>query len=67
MRAAGVIAYLTKPLDLTELGQLLDTAAADHDHHPGPAPGTTPAPPPAPPPAPAPGACQEPVKEPDEP
>jgi signal transduction histidine kinase/ActR/RegA family two-component response regulator len=54
MRTAGVIAYLTKPLDLTELGQLLDTAAAGHDHHPGPAPGTTPAPPPAPPPAPAP-------------
>jgi signal transduction histidine kinase/ActR/RegA family two-component response regulator len=58
MRTAGVIAYLTKPLDLTELGQLLDTAAAGHDHHPGPAPGTTPAP--APPPAPAPAPAPAP-------
>ncbi len=24
MRVRGVVAYLTKPLDLTELGQLLD-------------------------------------------
>jgi signal transduction histidine kinase/CheY-like chemotaxis protein len=32
MRASGVIAYLTKPLDLAELGRLLDSAAAAHDH-----------------------------------
>jgi signal transduction histidine kinase/ActR/RegA family two-component response regulator len=30
MRASGVIAYLTKPLDLTELGELLDSVAAGH-------------------------------------
>jgi signal transduction histidine kinase/ActR/RegA family two-component response regulator len=28
MRDSGIIAYLTKPLDLTELGQLLDSVAA---------------------------------------
>jgi CheY-like chemotaxis protein/anti-sigma regulatory factor (Ser/Thr protein kinase) len=44
MRAAGVIAYLTKPLDLTELGQLLDSAAAEYDRRAGLAPGTTSAP-----------------------
>jgi signal transduction histidine kinase/ActR/RegA family two-component response regulator len=38
MRASGVIAYLTKPLDLTELGHLLDTAAAGHDRQAGPLP-----------------------------
>jgi CheY-like chemotaxis protein len=44
MRAAGVIAYLTKPLDLTELGQLIDSFAAQHEHEAGPAPRTAPAP-----------------------
>jgi signal transduction histidine kinase/ActR/RegA family two-component response regulator len=38
MRDRGVIAYLTKPLDLTELGQLLDSAAAGHDRQVGLAP-----------------------------
>jgi signal transduction histidine kinase/ActR/RegA family two-component response regulator len=44
MRASGVIAYLTKPLDLAALGQLLDSVAAGHDrqsgqpHRPAPAP-----------------------------
>jgi hypothetical protein len=28
MRDGGVISYLTKPLDLTELGELLDSVAA---------------------------------------
>ena len=37
MRASGVIAYLTKPLDLNELGRLLDSVAAGHDHLAGPA------------------------------
>jgi signal transduction histidine kinase/CheY-like chemotaxis protein len=44
MRTRGVIAYLTKPLDLTELGQLLDSVAAGHDRRPGPAPLTAPIP-----------------------
>ena len=44
MRASGVIAYLTKPLDLAELGQLLDSFAAQHDHEADPAPRTVPAP-----------------------
>ncbi len=44
MRASGVIAYLTKPLDLTELGQLLDSAAAGHDRQAGPTPRTASAP-----------------------
>jgi signal transduction histidine kinase/ActR/RegA family two-component response regulator len=44
MRASGVIAYLTKPLDLTELGQLLDSFTAQHDHEADPAPQTAPAP-----------------------
>ena len=44
MRASGVIAYLTKPLDLTELGQLLDSVAAGHDHQADPALRTAPAP-----------------------
>jgi CheY-like chemotaxis protein len=44
MRTRGVIAYLTKPLDLTELGQLLDSFTAGHDHGAGPAPRTVPAP-----------------------
>jgi CheY-like chemotaxis protein len=38
MRASGVIAYLTKPLDLTELGHLIDTIAAGHDRQAGLAP-----------------------------
>ena len=42
MRARGVIAYLTKPLDLTELGQLLDSFAAGHQADP--VPRTEPAP-----------------------
>jgi signal transduction histidine kinase/ActR/RegA family two-component response regulator len=44
MRASGVIAYLTKPLDLTELGELLDSFTARHDHRAGPASRTAPAP-----------------------
>jgi signal transduction histidine kinase/ActR/RegA family two-component response regulator len=44
MRTRGVIAYLTKPLDLIELGQLLDSVAAGHDHHTDPATRTPPAP-----------------------
>ena len=44
MRASGVIAYLTKPLDLTELGELLDSFTAQYDHQAGPASRTAPAP-----------------------
>jgi response regulator of citrate/malate metabolism len=44
MRASGVIAYLTKPLDLTELGQLIDSFAAQHEQKAGPAPRTARAP-----------------------
>jgi signal transduction histidine kinase/ActR/RegA family two-component response regulator len=44
MRASGVIAYLTKPLDLAELGQLLDFVAARHDSKANPAFRTAPAP-----------------------
>jgi signal transduction histidine kinase/ActR/RegA family two-component response regulator len=44
MRANGVIAYLTKPLDLTELGQLLDSFAAGHDPEADPATRTVPVP-----------------------
>jgi hypothetical protein len=44
MRASGVIAYLTKPLDLTELGRLLDSVAAGHDRQAGPASLTAPIP-----------------------
>ncbi len=39
-----VIAYPTKPLDLTEPGQLLDFFATGHDHGADPAPRTVPAP-----------------------
>jgi len=39
MRASGALAYLTKPLELTELGRLLDTVAAGHDPPAEPAPG----------------------------
>jgi signal transduction histidine kinase/ActR/RegA family two-component response regulator len=42
MRASGVTAYLTKPLDLAELGQLLDSAAAEHDRQVGSASRTPP-------------------------
>jgi signal transduction histidine kinase/ActR/RegA family two-component response regulator len=44
LRAQGVIAYLTKPLDLAELGRLLDSVAAEHDRQAGPASRTAPAP-----------------------
>lgn len=44
LRTQGVIAYLTKPLDLTELGGLLDSAAAEHDREAGPASRTAPLP-----------------------
>jgi signal transduction histidine kinase/ActR/RegA family two-component response regulator len=44
MRARGVIAYLTKPLDLTELGQLLDSFVAGRDHEAAPSTRTVPAP-----------------------
>jgi CheY-like chemotaxis protein len=43
MRTRGVIAYLIKPLDLTELGQLPDSFIARHDHGADPAPRTVPA------------------------
>jgi signal transduction histidine kinase/CheY-like chemotaxis protein len=42
MRGRGVIAYLTKPLDLTELGQLIDSFVAGHDRETGASPGTVP-------------------------
>jgi signal transduction histidine kinase/ActR/RegA family two-component response regulator len=41
LRASGVTAYLTKPLDLAELGQLLDSAAAEQDRQAG-SPSRTP-------------------------
>ena len=44
LRARGIIAYLTKPLDLTELGRLLDSVAAGQDRRPGPASLTAPIP-----------------------
>ncbi len=44
MRARGVIAYLTKPLDLTELGRLLDSVAAGPDRRADPASLTSPTP-----------------------
>jgi AmiR/NasT family two-component response regulator len=44
MRASGVIAYLTKPLDLAELGRLLDFFTARHDREPYPGSLTVPAP-----------------------
>jgi signal transduction histidine kinase/ActR/RegA family two-component response regulator len=44
MRASGVIAYLTKPLDLTELGQLLDSFTAGHNHKASAPSRTAPAP-----------------------
>jgi signal transduction histidine kinase/ActR/RegA family two-component response regulator len=42
MRARGVIAYLTKPLDLTELGQLIDSFMTRHNRESSGAPGTAP-------------------------
>jgi len=36
LRASGVIAYLTKPLDLAELGRLLDSVAAEQQNRAGP-------------------------------
>ena len=44
MRTRDVIAYPTKPLDLTELGQRLDFFATGDDHGANPAPRTVPAP-----------------------
>jgi CheY-like chemotaxis protein len=44
MRTRGVIVCLTKPLDLTELGQLLVFFATGHDHGADPVPRTVPAP-----------------------
>jgi len=48
MRSSGVIAYLTKPLDLTELGRLLDSAASGRGRRDGSAARTAPAQEPAP-------------------
>jgi len=44
MRTRGVIAYPTKPLDLTEPGQLPDFFATGHDHRADSPPRTVPAP-----------------------
>jgi signal transduction histidine kinase/ActR/RegA family two-component response regulator len=44
LRTRGVVAYLTKPLDLAELGRLFDSVAAGHDRRPGPASLTAPVP-----------------------
>ena len=44
MRTRGVIAYPTRSLDLTELGQLLNSFATGHDHGADPARRTVPAP-----------------------
>jgi signal transduction histidine kinase/ActR/RegA family two-component response regulator len=44
MRASGVIAYLTKPLDLAELGRILDSVAAERQNQAGPASRTESAP-----------------------
>ncbi len=44
MRARGVVAYLTKPLDLAELGRLLDSVAAEGRNQVGPASPTEPGP-----------------------
>ena len=44
MRTKGVIAYPTKPPDLTELGQLFDFSATGYDHGADPAARTVPAP-----------------------
>jgi signal transduction histidine kinase/ActR/RegA family two-component response regulator len=44
LRASGVIAYLTKPLDLAELGRLLDSVAAEQQNQVGPPSRPEPAP-----------------------
>jgi CheY-like chemotaxis protein len=44
MRTRSAIAYPTKPLDVTEQGQPLDSFATGHDHGADPAPRTVPAP-----------------------
>jgi CheY-like chemotaxis protein len=44
MRASGVIAYLTKPLDLAGLGRLLDSVAPRHRSPADPASPTPPMP-----------------------
>jgi signal transduction histidine kinase/ActR/RegA family two-component response regulator len=44
LRASGVIAYLTKPLDLAELGRLLDSVAGEQRNQVGPTSRTEPAP-----------------------
>ncbi len=43
MRDRGVAGYLTKPLNLTELGRLVDCLTAKQGQRAGPAPRTTPA------------------------
>jgi signal transduction histidine kinase/ActR/RegA family two-component response regulator len=43
MRDRGVAGYLTKPLNLTELGTLVDCLTAKHGQRAAPAPRTTPA------------------------
>jgi signal transduction histidine kinase/ActR/RegA family two-component response regulator len=45
MRDRGVAAYLTKPLNLTEVGKLVDCLTAKHGQRADPAPRTDPAPP----------------------
>ena len=44
MSTRSLIAYPTKPLDLTELGQRLDFFATGPDHRVNPVPWTVPAP-----------------------
>ncbi|MGD0700184.1 MAG: ATP-binding protein [Trebonia sp.] len=44
MRGRGIVAYLTKPVDLDELGRLLDSVAAGHDRPAGPASRAAPVP-----------------------
>lgn len=43
MRDSGVVAYLTKPLNLTELGRLVDCLTARQSERSGQPPRTTPA------------------------
>jgi signal transduction histidine kinase/CheY-like chemotaxis protein len=42
MRSNGIVAYLTKPLDLSELGHLLDSMATAHEEKTGVVSETTP-------------------------
>jgi CheY-like chemotaxis protein len=44
LRARGAIGYLTKPLDLSELGRMVDSVATGHGDDASPAPRTAPAP-----------------------